>query len=66
MAKPNPEPKRLNVILNRQLHDQFKAATAAEGRNMTDVLVEFIERYVRQRAKARTKEEAHAHPPSSA
>jgi hypothetical protein len=28
------------------LHDAFKAATAARGVNMTDVLLQFIEDYV--------------------
>jgi hypothetical protein len=32
----------------RDLHDAFKAATAAEGKQMTDVLVDFIVKYVEQ------------------
>ena len=34
----------LNVEVN--LHNSFKAATAAQGKNMTDVLIEYIEQYV--------------------
>jgi ParG len=40
--------KRMNVNVEAGLHDAFKAATAARGQNMTDVLLEFIEEYVRK------------------
>ncbi len=46
MAKKEEEIKRLNVNLPISLHNGFKAATAARGENMTDVLVEFIRNYV--------------------
>ena len=36
----------LNVAL--PLHNAFKVATANQGKNMTDVLLEFIEQYVRE------------------
>ena len=42
------EVKRLNMHVPRDLHDAFKAATAAEGKQMTDVLVDFIVKYVEQ------------------
>ena len=46
---PKPmEVKRLNMHVPRDLHDAFNAATAAEGRQMTDVLMEFIHKYVQQ------------------
>ncbi len=47
---PKKEPKlaRMNINIDRQLHDAFKAATAVQGANMTDVLLEFIRDYVRQ------------------
>ena len=45
-TKPEVEVKRLNVILPRDLHDQFKAAVAAEGKQMTDVLMDFIKDYI--------------------
>lgn len=38
--------KRLNINVEVSLHDAFKAATAAKGDNMTDVLLEFIQNYV--------------------
>jgi ParG protein len=40
------ESKRLNINLELSLHNAFKAATAARGENMTDVLLEFIQDYV--------------------
>ena len=38
--------KRVNVNLEVSLHNAFKAATAARGENMTDVLMQFIADYV--------------------
>ena len=38
--------KRLNVNISEELHRNFKAATAAQGLEMTDVLLEFIQKYV--------------------
>ena len=38
--------KRLNINIEVSLHDAFKAATAAKGENMTDVLMQFINDYV--------------------
>lgn len=38
--------KRINVNLDAHLHSRFKAAAAAQGKNMTQVLMEFIEGYV--------------------
>lgn len=46
MAKKEEEIKRLNVNLPISLHNGFKAATAARGENMTDILIEFIRNYV--------------------
>jgi len=40
------EIKRLNINLELSLHNAFKAATAARGENMTDVILAFIEDYV--------------------
>lgn len=39
---------RMNLNVEEPLHHAFKAATAAQGKNMTDVLLEFIEKYVAQ------------------
>ena len=38
--------KRLNVNISEELHRSFKSATAAQGLEMTDVLLEFIQKYV--------------------
>ena len=40
--------KRMNLNVEVSLHDAFKAATAAQGVNMTDVLMQFIEDYVKK------------------
>ena len=52
---PTMEVKRLNMHVPRDLHDAFKAATAAEGKQMTDVLMEFIRAYVERAAKPRSR-----------
>jgi hypothetical protein len=41
-----PKVKRMNINVPVDLHDAFKAATAVQGENMTDVLMKFIEDYV--------------------
>jgi hypothetical protein len=47
IKQPEPQQvKRMNLNVPIQLHNAFKSATAAEGQNMTDVLIEFIESYV--------------------
>lgn len=38
--------KRMNLNVPVALHNSFKAATAAQGLNMTDVLMEYIKSYV--------------------
>jgi hypothetical protein len=40
--------KRMNINVEAGLHDAFKAATAAKGVNMTDVLLDFIKSYVQK------------------
>ena len=40
------EIKRLNINIELDLHNAFKAATAARGENMTDVLLQYIQDYV--------------------
>jgi ParG len=54
VKKRAPEPeetevKRLNLNVPIELHNAFKVSTAVEGKNMTDVLIQFIEEYVRER-----------------
>ena len=41
-----PGVKRVNINLEISLHNAFKAATAAQGADMTTVLQQFIENYV--------------------
>ena len=41
-----PGVKRVNVNVETGLHNAFKAATAAQGLDMTVVLLQFIENYV--------------------
>ena len=36
----------MNLNVPVELHNAFKAATAAQGQNMTDELLKFIESYV--------------------
>ena len=36
----------MNLNVPVELHNAFKSATAAQGQNMTDVLLEFIQDYV--------------------
>ena len=45
-----PQVKRMNLNVPVELHNSFKAATAAKGLNMTDVLMEFIQSYVDKQA----------------
>ena len=47
--------KRMNLNVELGLHNAFKAATAARGINMTDVLLEFIQDYVRKNPPAAVK-----------
>jgi ParG len=44
-----PRWKRMNLNVETNLHDAFKASTAAQGKKMTDVLIEFIRDYVQKR-----------------
>lgn len=48
-AQTETEVKRLNMNVPKDLHDAFKAATAAQGQQMTDVLMDFIRDYVERR-----------------
>jgi predicted HicB family RNase H-like nuclease len=38
--------KRLNVNISEQLHRRFKSAAAAQGLEMTDLILEWIQKYV--------------------
>ena len=49
------EIKRLNMNVPVSLHNAFKAATAARGENMTDVLMEYIKAYVEKHSPNRRR-----------
>jgi hypothetical protein len=36
----------MNLNVPIEIHNSFKAVTAGQGKNMTDVLLEFIKTYV--------------------
>lgn len=42
----------MSLIISPELHRAFKMATVAEGKEMSEVLIQFIERYVQQHAPA--------------
>lgn len=45
---------RLNINIDETLHTAFKAAAALERKRMTDLIVDFIERFVREHSVAKT------------
>jgi hypothetical protein len=45
-AQQEPELKRMNLNVPLELHNSFKSITASQGKNMTDVLMQFIVEYV--------------------
>ena len=50
------ELKRVNLNIPLELHNQFKSITAAQGKDMTTVLMQFIQEYVTKNfAKGRRK-----------
>ncbi len=44
--------KKMNLNVEVDLHNAFKAATAAQGLSITEVLMAYIEEYVRKNAPA--------------
>jgi hypothetical protein len=50
-----PQVKRMNLNVPAELHNTFKSMTAAEGKNMTDVLLDFIQQYVSKHPYPKTK-----------
>lgn len=44
--------KRMSLIIPPDLHRLFKVAAAAEGREMTELILEFIQDYVQRHAPA--------------
>jgi hypothetical protein len=51
--------KRMNINVKVGLHNDFKAATAARGENMTDVLMKFISDYVAKNKVVAPKKKGH-------
>ena len=49
------EVKRMNLNVPVELHNSFKAVTAAKGQNMTDVLLDFIRSYVDKHSSKPTR-----------
>lgn len=47
--------KRMNLNVPIELHNSFKSVTASQGKNMTDVLLEFIQNYVDKHGTAPAK-----------
>ncbi len=39
---------RMSIVIDRELHHAFKAAAAAEGKKMTELIVEFIKDYTKK------------------
>ena len=52
--------KRVNINVEVSLHNAFKAATAAQGVDMTTVLMEFIQNYVAKNGPATPKKSRRA------
>ncbi|HUD14073.1 MAG TPA: plasmid partition protein ParG [Terracidiphilus sp.] len=53
--KEEPGIKRMNINVEVSLHNAFKAATAAQGVDMTTVLLDFIQDYVAKSKSAPSK-----------
>ena len=45
----------MNLNVPIELHNAFKSTTAGEGKNMTDVLLDFIKDYVDRYSSAKPK-----------
>ena len=50
---PTTRYKRMSLIIDPDLHRAFKLAAVAEGKEMSEVLIEFIKDYVRKHSAAR-------------
>jgi hypothetical protein len=47
--------KRMNLNVPIELHNAFKSTTAGQGKNMTDVLLEYIQKYVADHSPLKPK-----------
>jgi hypothetical protein len=45
---PKEKVKRMSLIIEPELHRAFKTACAAEGKEMSEVLIAFIEQFVKE------------------
>ena len=45
----------MNLNVPIELHNNFKSVTASQGKNMTDVLLEFIQNYVAKYSSSKPK-----------
>jgi len=45
----------MNLNVPVELHNAFKSTTAAQGQNMTDVLLEYIQKYVADHSPLKPK-----------
>jgi hypothetical protein len=45
-AQKEPQVKRMNLNVPVELHNNFKSLTAAQGQNMTDVILQLIVDYI--------------------
>ncbi len=53
--QPRQVMKRMNLNVPIELHNAFKSVTASAGKNMTDVLLEFIHEYVMKNSPPKPK-----------
>ena len=58
--KEEPGVKRMNLNVPTDLHNSFKATTAAQGLDMTTVLLEFIKNYVSKQGATPSKKSRRA------
>jgi len=49
---------RMNLNVNEDLHHAFKMAVTSERKNMTDVLIELMQRYVAEHERPAAKKKA--------
>jgi ParG len=47
--------KRMNLNVPIELHNAFKSTTAAQGQDMTHVLLEFIQEYVNKNSSPKPR-----------
>lgn len=48
----------MNLNVDEHLHDEFKIAVTNERKNMTDVLIDFMRRYVAEHGRPALKKKA--------